>query len=111
MEHGIAPPFLNTPKVAKLPQPAAHRVLIDITPPKDDSPGSLIYIPESVREKPSQGTIVAVGDGRRTPEGKILPVIFKAGQVVVFNRYSGTAITFNKREYSVISEDEIICIL
>jgi len=67
-----------------------------------------IIIPDSAKEKPQQGTIVAVGKGKVTEDGKVLPLDVKVGDKVLFGKYAGTDIKLEGKEYLMMREDDIL---
>jgi len=70
-----------------------------------------IVIPDTAAEKPDQGEVVAVGEGKMTAEGKILPTTVKAGDRVLFGKYSGQTVTVEGEELLVMREEDIIGIV
>ncbi|WP_454006915.1 co-chaperone GroES [Alcaligenes sp. Marseille-Q7550] len=66
-----------------------------------------IVIPESATEKPDQGEILAVGPGKKSEDGKVLPLDLKVGDKVLFGKYSGQAVKIDGQELLVIREEEI----
>jgi len=70
-----------------------------------------IVIPESAAEKPDQGEVLAVGPGKKTEDGKILPVDLKVGDKVLFGKYAGQAVKVDGDELLVIREDEIFAVI
>ena len=70
-----------------------------------------IVIPESAAEKPDQGEILAVGTGKRTDDGKVLPLEVKVGDKVLFGKYAGQTVKVDGEEVLVIREDEILAIV
>ena len=70
-----------------------------------------IFIPETAKEKPMKGEVVAVGNGKKTEEGKILPVDVKKGDKVLFGKYAGTEIKIDGQEYLIMREDDILGIM
>ncbi len=70
-----------------------------------------IVIPESAAEKPDQGEVIAVGPGKKTDDGKVVPVDLKAGDKVLFGKYAGQAVKINGEELLVIREDEILAVV
>ena len=70
-----------------------------------------IIIPDSAKEKPQQGEIVAAGQGKRLDDGKIIPLDVKAGDKVLFGKYSGNEITIDGDELLIMREDEILGVL
>ena len=67
-----------------------------------------IIIPDTAKEKPQQGRVVAVGHGRVSDEGKVVPVDVKSGDTILFGKYSGTEIKLDGEEYLIIREDEVL---
>ena len=71
-----------------------------------------ILLPESAeKEKPEQGKVVAVGPGRKTEEGKIIPLEVKPGQKVLFTKYGPTEIKVNNKRYLIAKEEDILAII
>ena len=70
-----------------------------------------IFIPETAKEKPMKGEVVAVGKGKKTEDGKILPVDVKKGDKVLFGKYAGTEIKIDGQEYLIMREDDILGIM
>ncbi|HLU15674.1 MAG TPA: co-chaperone GroES [Burkholderiaceae bacterium] len=70
-----------------------------------------IVIPDSAAEKPDKGEIVAVGPGKRTEDGKVLPVDLKVGDKVLFGKYAGQTVKVDDEELLVIREDEILAVI
>lgn len=70
-----------------------------------------IIIPDTAKEKPQQGRIVALGDGRRDEKGNKIPLEVKKGDIVLFGKYSGTEIRIEENEYLIIREDDVLGIV
>ena len=70
-----------------------------------------LYIPDSAKEKPQEGEVVAVGNGKRTEDGKVLPLDVKAGDRILFGKYSGSDIKIDGNEYLIMREDEVLGVL
>ena len=70
-----------------------------------------IVIPDSAAEKPDQGEVLAVGPGKRTEDGKVLPVDLKVGDKVLFGKYAGQSVKVDGDEVHVIREDEILAVI
>lgn len=95
-------------------KPLHNNVLIELF--SDEEKGSRtksgIFIPETVdKEKPDQGRVVEVGDGKRDKDGKLVPMAVKKGQKVVFSKYSPDEIKIDDKKYYIISEDNILAII
>jgi len=67
-----------------------------------------IIIPDSAKEKPQQGNVIAVGKGKMTEDGKVLPLDVKVGDKVLFGKYSGTDIKIDGKEYLMMREDDVL---
>ena len=67
-----------------------------------------IIIPDSAKEKPQQGKVIAVGNGKVSEEGKVRPLDVKAGDTVLFGKYSGTEVKLDGKEYLMMREDDIL---
>ncbi|MCK4673705.1 co-chaperone GroES [candidate division WOR-3 bacterium] len=70
-----------------------------------------IIIPDTAKEKPQQGKIIAVGDGRRDEKGNKIPLIVKKGDIILFGKYSGNEIQLVDKEYLIIREDDVLGIV
>jgi chaperonin GroES len=70
-----------------------------------------IIIPDSAKEKPQEGEVVATGRGRRLEDGTIVPLDVKAGDRILFGKYSGSDIKIDSEEYLILREDEVLGIL
>jgi chaperonin GroES len=70
-----------------------------------------IIIPDSAKEKPQEGEVVAVGNGRRLEDGKVVPLDVKVGDRVLFGKYSGSDIKLDGNEYLILREDEVLGVL
>ena len=70
-----------------------------------------LYIPETAKEKPIQGQVVAVGNGKRTEDGTVLGLEVKVNDRVLFGKYSGTEIKLDGEERVILREDEILAII
>ncbi|HBE89015.1 MAG TPA: co-chaperone GroES [Elusimicrobia bacterium] len=90
-------------------QPLADRVVVKPLEPKEVKKGGII-IPETAKEKPQEGEIVAAGKGR-TEDGKPVPMEVKVGDKVLYGKYSGTEIKINDEEYLIMKEEDILGIV
>ncbi len=70
-----------------------------------------LYIPDSAKEKPQEGEVVAVGKGKRGDNGELLPMDVKVGDRILFGKYSGSDIKIDGQEYMIMREDEILGVL
>jgi chaperonin GroES len=70
-----------------------------------------IIIPDTAKEKPQEGKVIAAGKGKVTEDGKVLPLSVKAGDKILFGKYSGTEVKLNGNEYLIMREDDILGIV
>jgi chaperonin GroES len=91
-------------------RPLHDRVLIKRLGEGDEKHGSII-IPDSAKEKPQEGKVIAAGTGRVTEEGKTLPLVVKAGDRILFGKYSGSEVKIDGEELLIMKEDDILGIL
>jgi chaperonin GroES len=70
-----------------------------------------IIIPDSAKEKPQQGEVISVGKGKSNDEGKVFPLDVKAGDTVLFGKYSGTEIKLDGEDFLIMREEEVLGIL
>ena len=92
-------------------QPLADKVLIKPMP-KEEKTASGIVLPDTLsKDRPEMGEVLAVGPGRETPEGKVLPLHVKVGQTVYFTKYGPTEIKVDDEEYLVVEEKDILAVI
>jgi chaperonin GroES len=91
-------------------KPLHDRILIKRVEEKETVKGGII-IPDTAKEKPQEGEVIAVGGGKKTEEGKVIPLDVKAGDRILFGKYSGTEIKIDEVEYLIIREDEVLGII
>jgi chaperonin GroES len=91
-------------------RPLHDRILIKRIEEKETVKGGII-IPDSAKEKPQEGEVIAVGHGKKTEEGKVIPLDVKAGDRILFGKYSGTEIKIDDQEYLIVREDEVLGVL
>ncbi len=90
--------------------PLHDRVVIKRIEP-DTQTSSGIIIPDNVAEKPDQGTVLAIGAGRRTPEGALVPMEVKVNDTVLFGKFAGQTVKIQGEELTILNEEEIYAIL
>lgn len=90
-------------------KPLGDRILIKPLEQEEEKIGSL-YIPDSAKEKPLEGTVAAVGTGRREGD-KVVPLEVKVGDRVLYGKYTGTEIKRDGQEYLIVRESEVLAIL
>jgi chaperonin GroES len=90
--------------------PLGDRVLVKPSE-KEESRKSGLIIPDTAKEKPQQGTVVAVGKGKTTEDGKVLPMDVKKGDKILYGKYSGTEIKIDDVDHLILHQDDILGIL
>ncbi|MCY4586800.1 MAG: co-chaperone GroES [Bryobacterales bacterium] len=91
-------------------RPLHDRILITRVEQAEPKKGSII-IPDSAKEKPSEGIVVAVGAGKRLDDGTVIAPDVKAGDHILFGKYSGSEVTVDDTEYLILREDEILAVI
>lgn len=91
-------------------RPLHDRILVKRMEEKEQVQGGII-IPDTAKEKPQQATVLAVGAGRITEDGKVHPLDVKAGDKVMFGKYAGTEVKIDGEELLIIREDDVLGIL
>jgi chaperonin GroES len=91
-------------------KPLADRVVVEALEETEQMRGGL-YIPDTAKEKPMQGRVMAVGPGRRTDKGNIVPTEVSVGDRVLYGKYSGTEVTVDNTEYLIIKETDVLAVI
>ncbi|MCI0507582.1 MAG: co-chaperone GroES [Gammaproteobacteria bacterium] len=91
-------------------RPLADRVLVKRLESENKSAGGIV-IPDSAKEKPITGEVIAVGNGKITEKGEIIKPSVAKGDKIVFGKYSGTEVKFEGEDYLILKEDEIMAVL
>ena len=91
-------------------RPLQDRILIKRVNKEEKTSGGII-IPDTAKEKPQEGEVIAIGNGKRLDDGKVVPVDVKPGDRILFGKYSGSEIKIDGEEHLILREDEILGIL
>jgi chaperonin GroES len=91
-------------------RPLHDRILVKRVEEKEAVKGGII-IPDTAKEKPQEGKVIAVGHGKKTEEGKVIALDVKAGDRILFGKYSGAEIKMEGQEYLILREEEVLGIL
>ena len=91
-------------------RPLGDRVLVKPSEPKEEKKSGII-IPDTAKEKPQEGKVIAIGKGKIGEDGKLLPMSVKVGDVVMYGKYSGDELKINGEEHKIMSQDDIIGII
>jgi chaperonin GroES len=91
-------------------RPLNDRILVKRVEEEAKTKGGII-IPDTAKEKPAEGKIIAVGKGTLNPEGKRVPLEVKIGDRILFGKYGGQEIKVEGEEYMIMSEQEVLCVI
>lgn len=91
-------------------RPLGDRVIIAALPQEEKTKGGII-LPDTAKEKPQQGEVVAVGKGKLTDSGELLEMTVKVGNKVLYGKYSGTEVKIDGESYLIVKESEILAII
>lgn len=92
-------------------KPLGDRVLIEVLEAEEKTKGGIV-LPDTAKEKPQQGKVIAVGKGKLLENGEVKPLEVKEGDIVVFSKYAGTEVrTKEGDEYLILREDDILAIV
>jgi chaperonin GroES len=91
-------------------RPLHDRIIVQRLDEGEQQIGGII-IPDSAKEKPQQGKVLAVGDGRITEDGTRIPLDVVAGNLILFGKYSGQEIKLDGMEYLIVKEDEVLAVI
>jgi chaperonin GroES len=91
-------------------QPLADRVVVKALEETEQMRGGL-YIPDTAKEKPQQGQVIAVGPGKMTEDGKRVPSELKAGDRVLYGKYSGTEVTVGDEQFLILRESDVLAVI
>ncbi|NWF68061.1 MAG: co-chaperone GroES [Chloroflexi bacterium] len=92
-------------------RPLGDRVLVEPIEQEETIAGGMLVLPETAKEKPQQGNVVAVGAGRHDEDGERIPMDVKAGDKVLFAKYAGTEVKIDGKKYLIMKEADILGIL
>jgi len=91
-------------------RPLHDRVLVESLDSEEKTSGGII-IPDTAKEKPQEGKVIAVGPGSKSEEGKITPLDVKVGDHILFGKWSGTEVKIDGKEYSIMKESDIMGVI
>jgi len=91
-------------------QPLGDRVLVEPLKEEEATKGGII-IPDTAKEKPTEGKVIAVGTGKLDDNGKKIPFNVKAGDKVLMPKYGGTEVKLNGKEYQIMREEDILAVI
>jgi len=91
-------------------RPLQDRVIVERVEAQEKSAGGL-YIPDTAKEKPQEGKVVAVGKGKRQEDGTLIAMDVKKGDRILFSKYAGSDVTIDGKEFVIMREDDILGVL
>jgi len=91
-------------------KPLADRILVRRIEEEEQKRGGII-IPDTAKEKPQRGTVIAVGPGKLGEDGKRVPIEVKEGDEILFGKYAGTEVKLDGEEYLIMREDDILGVI
>ncbi len=91
-------------------QPLGDRVLVKPLEAEEKTKGGIV-LPDSAKEKPQEGKVIAVGTGRTLEDGKIVPLELKEGDKVLFSKYGGTEVQLDGEEHLIMKEEDILALI
>jgi len=91
-------------------RPLHDRILVERMEEKEVKKGGII-IPDTAKEKPQEGKVIAAGNGKVSDDGKRLPLDVKAGDRILFGKYSGSEVKLEDKEYLILREEDVLAIL
>jgi len=91
-------------------RPIHDRIIVQRIDEGEQKVGGII-IPDSAKEKPQRGTVIAVGNGKANDNGKRIPLDVKAGDRILFGKYSGQEIKLDGKEYFIMKEDDVLAVI
>jgi len=91
-------------------RPLQDRIIVKRIEEEEKTKGGII-IPDTAKEKPQEGKVIAVGNGKVTDDGKVHPMDVKKGDKVLFSKYSGTEVSIEGEEHLIIREDDVLGII
>ncbi|MCC6442458.1 MAG: co-chaperone GroES [Armatimonadetes bacterium] len=90
-------------------RPLGERVVVEPASEEEKTSGGII-LPDTAKEKPQKGTVIAVGSGKLLDNGQRVPVDLKVGDKVIFSKYGGTEVKIDGKEYMILREDDIYAV-
>ena len=91
-------------------KPLGDRILLKQLEAKEQTKGGIV-LPDTVKEKPQEGEIIAVGEGKKNSEGKVVSLSLKVGDKVLYGKYSGTEVVVDGEDYLIIREEDVLGII
>ena len=91
-------------------KPIGDKIIIEVLEAAEKTAGGIV-VPDAAKEKPQEGKVIAIGEGKLLSSGKIVPPTVKPGDRILFGKYTGNEIKVDENEYLIMNEDDILAIL
>ena len=91
-------------------KPLGDKVIVEVLGAQDRTKGGII-LPDTAKEKPQEAKVIAVGSGKTLNNGKVVPPEVKAGDTILFGKYSGNEVKVNGKEFLIINQDDILAMI
>ncbi len=91
-------------------KPLGDKVIVEVLNAKDKTSGGII-LPDNAREKPQEAKVLAVGSGKTLGNGKVIPPELKAGDTILFGKYSGNEVKLDGKEFLIIQQDDVLAVI
>ena len=91
-------------------KPLGDKVIVEVLDAKEKSSGGII-LPDNAQEKPQEAKVLAVGSGKTLGNGKVVPPELKAGDTVLFGKYSGNEVKLDGKEFLIIQQDDVLAVI
>ncbi|MCX8082528.1 MAG: co-chaperone GroES [bacterium] len=91
-------------------RPLGDRIVVEPLEAEEKTKGGII-LPDTAKEKPQEGKVVAVGKGKTDESGKLIPMEVKVGDKVLYGKYAGTEITIEGKEYMILREEDVLAVI
>ena len=91
-------------------KPIGDKIIVEILDAEEKTKGGIV-IPDTAKEKPQQGKVIAVGNGKTLSNGKVVPPSVKPGDRIIFGKYSGNEVAVEESEYLIVNEEDILAIV
>ena len=91
-------------------KPIGDKIIVEVLKAQSKSKGGII-LPDTAKEKPHEGSVIAIGTGKTLPNGKTVPPDVKPGDKILFGKYSGNEVKVDGKEYLIINQDDILAVI
>lgn len=92
-------------------KPLGDHIVIETAKEEEQTTASGIVLPDSAKEKPQDGKVVAVGSGRLTDSGERVALEISEGDAVIFSKFAGTEVTYDDKDYLILREDDVLAVI